>query len=286
MGWDDISLQMESESNDSSQNILDEDEIENPPRKARDPKTDDLISKYLMEGHVLVPKTCPDCASPLIKSMKRSPDEYEEYYEAGGFLNLEILTVRRLKAVKRGDIIGCVPYCVSCKCVVVTSHEELTIMWEEKHKHLMAEKGAVLLAMNQTDESDRPTTSSFHKARPTSAEKTPMSVNEKPSRRPSVTKQMRNGIVLLSRTEDDSDDEVEEEETSRKTHDEEKVDTDVNSDEKYNSIKQESKEEHVGSTVNPDKEESSSSQDAPILLNSYSDEENDIDVTSVPYEKR
>ena len=277
MGWDDISLQMESESNDSSQNFLDEDETENPPKKARDPNTDDLVSKYLMEGHVLVPSTCPDCASPLIKSMKRTPDEYEEYYEAGGFLNLEILTVRRLKPFKRGDIIGCVPYCVSCKCVVVTSHEELTIMWEEKHKHLMAEKGAVLLAMNQTDEYDRPT-SSVHKARPTSAEKAPMSVNTKPARRPSVTKQIRNGIVLLSRTEDDSDDEIEKEVTSRKTtHEEEKI---------VNSIQHEDKDKHARSTTNPDKQESSSSQDAPMLLNSDSEEENDIDVTTVPYEKR
>ena len=159
-------------------------------------------------------------------------------------------------------------------------------MWEEKHKHLMAEKGAVLLAMNQTDEYDCPT-SSVHKTRPTSAEKAPMSVNTKPTRRPSVTKQMKNGIVLLSRAEDDSDDEIEKEDTSGKTtHEEEKTDIHVKNDEKINSIQHEDKEEHAGSSTNPDKKESSSLQDAPILLNSDSEEENDIDVTTVPYEKR
>jgi uncharacterized Zn finger protein (UPF0148 family) len=285
MGWDDISIQMESESNESKEMIVDEDETENPPKKARDPKTDDLISKYLMQGNVLIPLTCPDCASPLIKSMKRSPDQYEEYYEAGGFLNLEILTVRRLKAVQRGDMVGCVPYCVSCKAVVVTNQDELAILWEDKHKHLMAEKGAVLLAMNQADYVDRDTTKLVPKSRPTFAETNSQNLLNQSSKRPSVTKQMKNGIVLLSRTEDDSDDDTEKE-TSEKAHEEELIDTVDNNDEECTSIQKEEVKEPAGLTVNPDEKELSSSRDGSTLVSSNSNEENDIDVTTIPYEKR
>lgn len=286
---------MESESNDSREVIHDEDENENPPKKARDPKTDDLISKFLMQGHVLVPLACPDCASPLIKSMKRSDDEYEEYYEAGGFLNLEIKTVRRLKAVKRGDIIGCVPYCVSCKAVVVTNQEDLSIMWEERHKHLMAEKGAVLLAMDQADKEDHQTTMLAQKSRLTSSEKkNSQSSQQKPSRRPSVTKQMRNGIVLLSRTEVDSDEEMEKDTSEEAPEEEEVTTTSEKAPEEEerkdivanSSIPKEDKKEFVVSTTNSEEKELPSSRNTSILVKSNSDEENDIDVTTVPYEKR
>lgn len=277
MGWDELSLQLQSESDDS--HVSRDDNLERTENKANDSKTDSLIKKYLMEGYVMMPSVCPECKSPLIKSLKRTPDKYEEYYEAGGFLNLEIKTARRIKMVRKGDMIGCVPYCLSCKVVVVTSNDELMVMWEDKHKHLMAEKGAVFLDM-QKDETYASESEEFSSNVHISSQersgikaanmKRVEEVDSKIVGKDACEKKTRNGVVLLSR-KNESDILNDESRNMSPTRLEE-IDALELERQKIDCNQDETKEIHV-SSHDPDD-------------NSVSSAEEEIDLEIMPYEKR
>lgn len=273
MGWDELSLQLQSESDESRASH--DGELECPQKRTDYAQNDSLVKKYLMDGHVMMPSVCPDCKSPLIKSLKSTPDKYEEFYEAGGFLNLEIKTVRRKRMLRKGEMIGKVPYCLSCKVVVVTSNEELMVMWEDKHKHLLVEKGAVLLDMQKEEvvgtDSNGPSNSATINREdryPTSKE-VEKNVLQK-TQEDACAKQTRNGVVLLSRRVE-SDEVHDEKEIIPSTSKEIVDDMDVDSE----PIDRNNEKSQEFIVSEPDSDDESVSSD-----------EEDIDLEVMPYEKR
>jgi len=99
-----------------------------------DPDTDNKLMEYLLKGFALTSTCCKECTTtPLIKNVSEAEDE------AGWF--------GKKKHGAGMPVIG-VPYCVSCCAVVVTTNDELQIMWQNDYKHLMGMQGAVILALD------------------------------------------------------------------------------------------------------------------------------------------
>jgi len=97
---------------------------------------DNKIMEYLLNGYALASIICPSCQTPLIKKFNENQEEKSsslahEKHDAG-------------------KPIDGIPFCVSCKSVIVTSNAELQIMWRSEYKYLMGVEGAVHLAMNDT----------------------------------------------------------------------------------------------------------------------------------------
>ena len=97
--------------------------------------SDNKIMPYLQQGfEMMMFCECKTCNTPLIK--KKADSE-----EKGWFGK---------KKHEAGQPVNCVPFCVECESIVVTTNEELQVIWKDEYKHLMAEKGAVTLAIEVT----------------------------------------------------------------------------------------------------------------------------------------
>ena len=96
--------------------------------------SDDKIAAYLQQGfEMMMFCECKTCNTPLIKNVQALPEE------KGWF--------GKKKKHEAGKPVNCVPFCASCESIVVTTNEELQVIWKDEYKHLMAEKGAVTLAI-------------------------------------------------------------------------------------------------------------------------------------------
>ena len=88
-----------------------------------------MLMEYLLNGCVLSSTACKTCNTPLIRSIDET--KYAEKDNEG-----------RQKA---GQPVPGIPFCVACQACIVTSREELEIMWNGNYKHLMAKDKAVIL---------------------------------------------------------------------------------------------------------------------------------------------
>jgi hypothetical protein len=86
---------------------------------------EDLLSEKLLEGYQLIEKSCPECATPLIK-MENNPQEVD-----GNLLNTPVLIPNR-NPEKPFDAVAGVPLCVACNSHVVTQECEMNIL--ERHE--------------------------------------------------------------------------------------------------------------------------------------------------------
>jgi hypothetical protein len=139
---EDAFMRLDSASEESDNNVTNEeesvydDESSGSTADGDDDDTDNKIMEYLLNGYALASLACPSCQTPLIKNFndiqeENSPSLVNEKHEVG-------------KPIKG------VPFCVSCKAVVVTSNAELQIMWRNEYKYLMGVEGAVHLAIQET----------------------------------------------------------------------------------------------------------------------------------------
>jgi len=100
---------------------------------------ENIIMEYLLNGFAMTSKECKTCNTPLVKNVQ--PIEEEK----GWFGK---------KKLEQGKPVNNVPFCVSCKCIVVTSNEELQVMWQNDNKHLMSIDGAMSLDIEVISKED------------------------------------------------------------------------------------------------------------------------------------
>jgi hypothetical protein len=144
MSYDeDAFMRLDSASEESDQNerndepiLEDESTCSTADGGGGDDDADNIIMEYLLNGYALTSLMCPSCHTPLIKNFNEDPEESSP-------------TVDQEKH-DVGKPINGIPFCVSCKAVVVTSNSELQIMWKNEYKYLMGVEGAVHLAINGT----------------------------------------------------------------------------------------------------------------------------------------
>jgi hypothetical protein len=99
-----------------------------------------LLSEKLMEGYLLLEKSCPVCATPLVKN---GPEEDEENEEG----NIKPLMVPSGSFdLPFRPVVG-VPFCVSCRSHVITQECEISIL--ERCDSLKA-KGSILVALQDS----------------------------------------------------------------------------------------------------------------------------------------
>jgi hypothetical protein len=99
-----------------------------------DDRIDNKIMEYLLNGYALASMMCPSCNTPLIKKFIENQDNNSSLED---------------KRHEEGTPVDCIPFCASCKAVVVTTNRELQIMWRNENKYLMGIEGAVHLAINE-----------------------------------------------------------------------------------------------------------------------------------------
>lgn len=94
--------------------------------------SDNKIMPYLLQGfEMMMFCECKTCNTPLIKN-KALPEDKKLFGK---------------KKHEAGKPVNSVPFCVECESIVVTTNEELQVIWKDEYIHLMAEKGAVTLAI-------------------------------------------------------------------------------------------------------------------------------------------
>lgn len=135
-------MRLDSASEESDQNerndepILEDESTCSTADDGDDDHADNKIMEYLLNGYALASLMCPSCHTPLIKNFNEVQEESSS-------------TVDQEKH-DEGKPINGIPFCVSCKAVIVTSNAELQIMWKNEYKYLMGVEGAVHLAINET----------------------------------------------------------------------------------------------------------------------------------------
>ena len=106
-------------------------------------RIEQLLSEALMEGYVLLEKSCPHpkCATPLVKSNATETD--------GRAVDkvLEPMLVPSQSFEQPFKPIDGVPFCVSCQAHVVTQESEIKIL--ERCDSLKS-KGGILVAMTES----------------------------------------------------------------------------------------------------------------------------------------
>lgn len=84
-------------------------------------QVEDLLSERLLEGYQLIEKSCPECATPLLK-MDNNPHEVD-----GNLLNNPVLIPNR-NPEKPFEPVAGVPLCVACNSHVVTQECEMNML--------------------------------------------------------------------------------------------------------------------------------------------------------------
>eukprot|EP00554_Chaetoceros_debilis_P003697 CAMPEP_0194083328 /NCGR_PEP_ID=MMETSP0149-20130528/8975_1 /TAXON_ID=122233 /ORGANISM="Chaetoceros debilis, Strain MM31A-1" /LENGTH=1125 /DNA_ID=CAMNT_0038765709 /DNA_START=137 /DNA_END=3514 /DNA_ORIENTATION=+ len=163
MPFEEEAFMMDSASEDSSQGGEQEESFDNVDTG---PDTDNQLMEYLLKGYALTSSPCVKCETPLIKSMVKAEPEKTGWFGGGP------------KPLACGVAVTGVPFCVSCKCVVVTCQDELKIMWEAVHKHLMGIDGAVDLQLKDGSPDTAYMESQVEKSDPESFDAAPISYEE------------------------------------------------------------------------------------------------------------
>ena len=101
--------------------------------------SDNKIMEFLLNGFAMTSKECKTCSTPLIKNVQAIPED------RGWF---------GVKKYEKGKPVNNVPFCVTCESIVVTSNDELQIMWHNDYKHLMAIDNAVSLDIEVVSKED------------------------------------------------------------------------------------------------------------------------------------
>lgn len=100
---------------------------------------DNKIMAYLLKGFAMMSSECKTCSTPLIKNIQALPED-------NGWFGK--------KKHEVGKPVNFVPFCVACESIVVTTNDELQVMWKDEYKHLMAAKGAVNLSIEVVSKED------------------------------------------------------------------------------------------------------------------------------------
>lgn len=129
-------MRMDSNSDDSQDDASTDGGLERGDRRG---DSDNKIMAYLLKGFAMMSAECKTCSTPLIKNIQVLPEE------SGWFGK---------KKHEVGKPVNFVPFCVACESIVVTSNDELQVMWKDEYKHLMATKGAVTLAIEVVSKED------------------------------------------------------------------------------------------------------------------------------------
>ena len=103
-------MAMELENIDSNLSKVDEAHIEQ------------LLSEKLMEGYVLLEKSCPACATPLVKNQDEDDDDEPVEKE------IDPVMIPRAKFTEPFHPVQGVPFCVACISHVVTQESEINVL--------------------------------------------------------------------------------------------------------------------------------------------------------------
>jgi len=101
--------------------------------------SDNKIMAYLLKGFAMMSHECKTCNTPLIKNIQALKED-------NGWFGK--------KKHEAGKPVNFVPFCVACESILVTTNEELQVMWKDEYKHLMAVKGAVTLDIEVVSKED------------------------------------------------------------------------------------------------------------------------------------
>jgi Sjogren's syndrome/scleroderma autoantigen 1 (Autoantigen p27) len=112
------------------------------PAMQDDEHIEQLLSEKLMEGYVLLEKSCPVCSTPLVKGVADDEDE-------GVFKEIEPVMIPKGSFMQPFIPVEGVPLCVACTSHVVTQDNELNIL--TKCGSLKA-KGGILVAAPSSKE--------------------------------------------------------------------------------------------------------------------------------------
>lgn len=126
-------MAMEIENIDSNLSNADEAHIEQ------------LLSEKLMEGYVLLEKSCPVCSTPLVKN--QDEDEEEEPVEK----EIEPVMIPKGSFTQPFRPVQGVPFCVACTSHVITQECEISVL--EKCGSLKA-KGGIRVALTVKSQND------------------------------------------------------------------------------------------------------------------------------------
>jgi hypothetical protein len=99
-----------------------------------------LLSEKLMKGYLLLEKSCPVCATPLVKNGPPGDEENDEE-------NVKPLMVPSHSFDQPFRPVVGVPFCVSCQSHVITQECEISIL--ERCDSLKA-KGSILVALQDS----------------------------------------------------------------------------------------------------------------------------------------
>jgi hypothetical protein len=119
--------------------------------KADEVHIEQLLSEKLMEGYVLLEKSCPVCSTPLVKN--QHDDEEDDPVEK----EIEPVMIPKGSFTQPFHPVDGVPYCVACTSHVITQESEINIL--EKCGSLKG-KGGIHVAMTSKSEKAEPPVSS------------------------------------------------------------------------------------------------------------------------------
>jgi len=138
MSYDeDAFMRLDSASEDSQDSEVERQDSLKSKKSSID--SDNKIMEFLLNGFAMTSKECKTCSTPLIKNVQAIPED------RGWF---------GVKKYEKGKPVNNVPFCVTCESIVVTSNDELQIMWHNDYKHLMAIDNAVSLDIEVVSKED------------------------------------------------------------------------------------------------------------------------------------
>jgi hypothetical protein len=112
-----------------------------PELNDEEAQIEQLLSDKLMQGYVLLEKSCPSCATPLVK--KGVEDTDDPRHNAIKAMDNPVLVSSQSFEQPFRPIAG-VPFCVACQSHVVTEEAEISILERcDSLKH----KGSILVAL-------------------------------------------------------------------------------------------------------------------------------------------
>lgn len=110
-----------------------------------------MLSEKLMQGYILLEKSCPTCATPLVKQVV----EEDSDHRATKAVDTPVLVSSQSFDQPFRPVAG-VPFCVACQSHVVTEEAEISILERcDSLKH----RGSILVALkgdSVTDDASQP----------------------------------------------------------------------------------------------------------------------------------
>lgn len=104
-----------------------------------------LLSEKLMEGYVLLEKSCPVCSTPLVKN--QASDEDDEDDEEPVEKDVEPVLIPRGSFIEPFKPVQGVPFCVGCSSHVVTQECEISVL---EKCHSLKGKGGIFVAITRS----------------------------------------------------------------------------------------------------------------------------------------